>query len=407
MKKEIKIILIITGTLLMILGIIFFKSYYENKREEEMGDVIKNAMTNTENKKKTEDKDLEYIEGFEKAEYDRYNSYASENGLKGTKIYISARVKKIFTQDDTVGIIVEQEQGKQWVINVGTKPVWGEEKLHEIFGKEIEIFGEYMGYSENYKMPEVHIVSADRKYYFLVDEIKMPSSYFISLEGLKEISDKIIYSEYESEENKNTYKISEGIVEDITKYSKYFVNFIQKKDDSFTVQTAYIKESATLYDTKELEEFTKGDGIRLYYYVGGDGEVIFLAVEKIEPEFSIEDYINSYKEQCKEYTYKDIARNPDSVKGEYVRLTGEVIQVVESGKTVTLRVDITKNDYGYYSDTVYVTYRRKSDTEDRILENDIIIIYGKLGGLEKYTAILGQEVSLPKIFAEYIEISEE
>jgi hypothetical protein len=78
---------------------------------------------------------------------------------------------------------------------------------------------------------------------------------------------------------------------------------------------------------------------------------------------------------------------------------------MESGDSITLRVNITKSKYGYYSDTVYVTYTRKSENEDRILEDDIITIYGTLGGIETYISILGADVSLPKINAEYIELN--
>ena len=68
-----------------------------------------------------------------------------------------------------------------------------------------------------------------------------------------------------------------------------------------------------------------------------------------------------------------------------------------------LYLTFPKESYGY-SDTIYVSYDRKSENEDRILEDDIITIYGKLGGLETYTSILGADITLPQVFAEYIEI---
>lgn len=212
------------------------------------------------------------------------------------------------------------------------------------------------------------------------------------------------YSERGKDGNTETYHISTGVVSDSSSVIEW-IDFMQRTEDGYSTQSADTK-GIILENSDKFSDFQDGDGIKIYYYINADNETEILAMEKIEPEFTMEDYVNSYKEQCKEYAYKEIARNPDSVKGEYAKLTGEVIQVLESGKSVTLRVDITKDKYGYYSDTVYVTYTRKSDTEDRILEDDIITIYGKLGGIETYTSILGAEISLPKIFAEYIDLVE-
>lgn len=237
-------------------------------------------------------------------------------------------------------------------------------------------------------------------------ELQNFSSDFQSFKNwFSENANECVYSEGGKDGNTETYNISTGVVSDSSSIIEW-IDFIQKVEDGYLAQSADTK-GIILENSNKFSDFQDGDGIKIYYYINADNETEILAMEKIEPEFTIEDYVNSYKEQCKEYTYKEIARNPDSVKGEYAKLTGEVIQVLESGNSVTLRVDITKSEYGYYSDTVYVTYTKKSETEDRILEDDIISIYGKLGGIETYTSVLGAEVSLPKIFAEYIELVEE
>lgn len=118
------------------------------------------------------------------------------------------------------------------------------------------------------------------------------------------------------------------------------------------------------------------------------------------------DFINN----CKEYTYKEIARDPNNYKGKPAKFKGEVIQVQESGNKVVLRVDITAkaNEFaegGYlYEDTIYVEYTRKNDTESRILEEDIVTMYGTLNGLKTYESIFGEEISIPLFNAEYIDI---
>jgi len=108
---------------------------------------------------------------------------------------------------------------------------------------------------------------------------------------------------------------------------------------------------------------------------------------------------------CSEYTYKQIARNPDKYKGKYAKLTGEVVQTLEYTDETILRVNITLDDYGFYSDTVYVVYNKSNSGNGRILEEDIITMYGILDGLESYESVLGSQVNIPKINAYYININ--
>ena len=100
-----------------------------------------------------------------------------------------------------------------------------------------------------------------------------------------------------------------------------------------------------------------------------------------------------------------MARNPDKFKGTNVKLTGEVVQALYGTNSVDLRVNITKNGrYStYYTDTIYVIYNTKTG-EDKILEDDIITIYGTSMGDYSYTSTIGSKVTLPLISAKYISI---
>lgn len=126
-----------------------------------------------------------------------------------------------------------------------------------------------------------------------------------------------------------------------------------------------------------------------------------LEQEKVEKE----QQESNFKAECKAYTFEELARNPENIKGQKVKLTGEVIQTSESNwnKSVDLRINITKNSYGYYSDTIYATYILP-DGADKILEDDIITIWGTAEGDYSYTSVLGSKVTLPKINVSYIEI---
>lgn len=116
--------------------------------------------------------------------------------------------------------------------------------------------------------------------------------------------------------------------------------------------------------------------------------------------------------ECKTYTYKDIARNPNNYKGKKTHFNGQVIQVLESGNDITLRVNVSKeeNEFaegGYlYSDTVYVEYTKLDENESRILEDDIIDMYGTLEGTKTYSTVLGSDTTVPYMKAKYIKIVE-
>lgn len=99
----------------------------------------------------------------------------------------------------------------------------------------------------------------------------------------------------------------------------------------------------------------------------------------------------------KHIAYKELARNPDAYNGTNVIFTGQVIQVQESGNTVNLRVNVTKNTYGY-EDTVLIQYD-KSIVSGRVLDDDIITFSGMSMGLLTYKTVMGADMTIPQILA--------
>lgn len=125
-------------------------------------------------------------------------------------------------------------------------------------------------------------------------------------------------------------------------------------------------------------------------------------VETETYELTAEEKTAAYKAECKTYTYNEIARNPDDYMFEQAKFKGEVIQVIESGDDYTLRVNITK-DGRYWDDTILVSYTKNDSSEPRILEDDIITMYGFLAGTHTYETVLGASVTVPLFYATYVE----
>ena len=127
-----------------------------------------------------------------------------------------------------------------------------------------------------------------------------------------------------------------------------------------------------------------------------------LEQERIQKEQEEQEF----KASCQTYTYEQMARNPENFKGTNIKVAGEVIQALYGSEGVDLRVNITKEgEYTtYYTDTIYVVYYPE-EGEDKILEGDIITIYGTSQGDYTYTSTLGAPVTLPLIYGKYIEIN--
>lgn len=129
--------------------------------------------------------------------------------------------------------------------------------------------------------------------------------------------------------------------------------------------------------------------------------------ERIEAKKK-EEEIQKFKDSCVTYKYDDFFRNSESYKGKPVHFTGEVVQVVsQSGQTAELRMNITKTGryYTFWEDTIYVQYEGTDDPDTtKILEDDIIEIWGTAAGDVTYETIFGGNVTIPAVYAKYKKV---
>lgn len=110
-----------------------------------------------------------------------------------------------------------------------------------------------------------------------------------------------------------------------------------------------------------------------------------------------------YIEGCSEIAFSDLERNPDKYKGQSYKFTGKVIEAVEHGTTIYLRVNVTKGEY-LWRDTIFAELELPKSA-DRILKDDIITMYGDCTGLYTYESITGAQVSLPSLKIRYFELN--
>lgn len=91
--------------------------------------------------------------------------------------------------------------------------------------------------------------------------------------------------------------------------------------------------------------------------------------------------------------FEDYARNPENSIGEILKVVGMVTQSVpDDDGTIILRLTTRPEGFG---DSVLVVYRPE-EGQERILENDIITVFGLYQGLAEYTSLLGAQTQAPQ-----------
>ena len=104
-----------------------------------------------------------FKEGFEEAEYTKYASNASENGLGGTRIWVEGTLEHtelLMLEDEEIenlGVIMgylQTEDGNKWLVSMHIAPIVVRENYYEDFvGKQVIMRGVYDGYSAVAQMP--------------------------------------------------------------------------------------------------------------------------------------------------------------------------------------------------------------------------------------------------------------
>lgn len=97
-------------------------------------------------------------------------------------------------------------------------------------------------------------------------------------------------------------------------------------------------------------------------------------------------------------SYEQLARTPDDFVGQKVKFSGKVVQVMEGDGTVEIRLSVNSD----YNTVLYGSYS-SSIVSSRVLEDDIITIYGTSKGLLSYQSTMGGTITIPHISIDKID----
>ena len=105
-------------------------------------------------------------------------------------------------------------------------------------------------------------------------------------------------------------------------------------------------------------------------------------------------------EYSSDYSYEAISRNPDQYIGKKAKYTGKILQVQEEDNIGAIRLATD----GGYDNVIFVIFD-KSILSSRLLEDDYVTVYGTLGDIYTYQAVMGNSISIPSMIADMIELS--
>ena len=170
-------------------------------------------------------------------------------------------------------------------------------------------------------------------------------------------------------------------------------------------------------ETGETYNFTytiNGDTLTMNNEVIND-ESVYKKVSNVENDSYASTTTKSQKESQKNdrerllsaprLSYQEVARYPNKYKGQPIQIYGKVNQIIPgSGNSIIMQIHTKKDDYFdiYLGDVFSVEYTR-TPNEARIIEDDIVRVYGTFTGIEEYDTVLGTTDSVPSISAKIIE----
>lgn len=251
------------------------ESIQQSKEIEEMLNRGNEELEAAEERVREAQEKKQAINGFLYAtcNYEKYNSYASENGLGETLIYIDGTVLEVhdISNDElpALAMIVEQDDGNTWVVsalNYGNN-------LEDIEGKYIRAFGTYQGFSDKFNLPGM--ITVDPETQKAEIQIKDENGTFETIWSFKEYAWMSIYTETEEANPYFSYKGSgDDVVTGVMVDTTSCAHIKNSGTRYFSVKGYYGNEKELLVNTTEAYdgEVLLAGGYEYDFEVNAKGE---------------------------------------------------------------------------------------------------------------------------------------
>jgi hypothetical protein len=180
-----------------------------------------------------------------------------------------------------------------------------------------------------------------------------------------------------------------------------FSHAVARADDDYTVPIIVGGKSYTLTVT------VSSAGISV---TAGSPAITVGKIVPVRPveELTDQENLDVIKASAVTIPYDDLFRYNEKHVGKTVRYVGQVLQAQKNeclfceNPGYVLRIAVSKGSYGLWDDPIWVDYAGS----DRFLEDDIVTLWGVVEGLQDYTAVLGNQITIPHITAIDLQLGE-
>ncbi len=196
-----------------------------------------------------------FTEGYQEAEFRKYNSNASENGLGGSKIIVLGAYDEVMTLDSEEMVyyysVLTDDKGNKWILNLDLEMFTDKDTYEKLCGHKLAVAGIYAGFSGVYQMPVLYAAAIfDRETGSTVNSVLTRVSYddLIDPDNYKQeepdptpvVPDKDPEPEPEPEPRNDNKTIRKDVKEAIDAYENFideYVKFMKKyKKSDYSVK---------------------------------------------------------------------------------------------------------------------------------------------------------------------------
>lgn len=133
------------------------------------------------------------------------------------------------------------------------------------------------------------------------------------------------------------------------------------------------------------------------------------AEEKEEIEVVPEETEEEYKASCEEYKYKDVLRNPEDYIGKRIKVTVKISSVHEASwlNDTKYYFAYSNDEHDWWLGDEYGVFDNRTEQNPKLLEDDIITVYGEISDPEYTTSLIISGSELLCINMKYIDFISE
>ncbi len=178
-----------------------------------------------------------FCTGYEEAEFERFNSFASENGLGDSRIWIQGSYEDVSALENegthTLYAIVTDDENNQWVVPLDIKELSANIDYQTLFGHTLVFRGVYTGYSKLFNMPVINMMGIyDRNTGDLINSIAFNQIYADHNEDNTPSKEEEPAPEPAKEDNETIRPEIKEAIDSYESFMDEYIAFMKKFDES-------------------------------------------------------------------------------------------------------------------------------------------------------------------------------